>query len=144
MSNTAPPLPLPYGPPITLALARTVAEAAEREALRNNWPMAIAIVDSTGHLVLFQRLDQTQLASMDIAIAKAQSAVGFRRSTKVFEDMLAGGGVGLRALSLPGAMAVEGGELLVQDGKIIGAIGISGMRAVDDGQVAQAGVATLG
>ena len=106
--------------------------------------MAIAIVDSTGHLVFFQRMDQTQLASVEIAIAKAMSAVKFRRSTKVFEDMLASGGVGLRALSLPGAIAVEGGLMLVKDGQVIGAIGVSGMRAVDDGIVAQAGVDALG
>lgn len=142
--STASPLPLPYGPPITLALARTIAEAAEREAIKNHWPMAIAIMDSTGHLVLFQRLDQTQLASMEVAIKKAESAVNYRRSTKVFEDMLAAGGVGLRALSLPGAMAVEGGLPLIKDGQIIGAIGVSGMRAADDGQVAQAGVDVLG
>jgi len=106
--------------------------------------MAIAIVDSTGHLALFQRTDGTQLASMDIAIAKAKSAVNYRRSTKVFEDMIAAGGAGVRALSLPGAMAVEGGLLLVKNGAIIGAIGVSGMRSVDDGVVAQAGVDTLG
>ncbi len=138
-----PPLPMPYGPPISLELARTIVAAAEREAIKNQWPMAIAIVDSTGYLVLFQRLDQTQLASMEIAIKKAESAVKYRRSTKVFEDMLASGGVGLRALSLPGAMAVEGGLLLVKNDEVIGAIGVSGMRAVDDGQVAQAGVDAL-
>ena len=143
-SPSVPPLPLPYGPPISLEFARTIAAAAEREAMRHHWPMAIAIVDSTGHLVFFQRMDQTQLASVEIAIAKAMSAVKFRRSTKVFEDMLASGGVGLRALSLPGAIAVEGGLMLVKDGQVIGAIGVSGMRAVDDGIVAQAGVDALG
>ena len=142
--STLPSLPLPYGTPITLELARTVAAAAEAEAAKNHWPMAIAIVDSTGHLALFQRTDGTQLASMDIAIAKAKSAVNYRRSTKVFEDMIAAGGAGVRALSLPGAMAVEGGLLLVKNGAIIGAIGVSGMRSVDDGVVAQAGVDTLG
>lgn len=142
--STLPSLPLPYGTPITLELARTVAAAAEAEAAKNQWPMAIAIVDSTGHLALFQRTDGTQLASMDIAIAKAKSAVNYRRSTKVFEDMIAAGGAGVRALSLPGAMAVEGGLLLVKNGAIIGAIGVSGMRSVDDGVVAQAGADTLG
>jgi len=142
--STLPSLPLSYGTPITLELARTVAAAAEAEAAKNQWPMAIAIVDSTGHLALFQRTDGTQLASMDIAIAKAKSAVNYRRSTKVFEDMIAAGGAGVRALSLPGAMAVEGGLLLVKNGAIIGAIGVSGMRSVDDGVVAQAGVDTLG
>lgn len=142
--STLPSLPLSYGTPITLELARTVAAAAEAEAAKNQWPMAIAIVDSTGHLALFQRTDGTQLASMDIAIAKAKSAVNYRRSTKVFEDMIAAGGAGVRALSLPGAMAVEGGLLLVKNGAIIGAIGVSGMRSVDDGVVAQAGADTLG
>ncbi len=81
---------------------------------------------------------------MEVAIKKAESAVKYRRSTKVFEDMLAAGGVGLRALSLPGAMAVEGGLPLIKNGEIIGAIGVSGMRAADDGQVAQAGAVVLG
>ncbi|MEO8589482.1 MAG: heme-binding protein [Flavobacteriales bacterium] len=143
MSAPASPLPLPYGPPITLALAREVAAAAEQEALRHQWPMAIAIMDSTGHLAHFIRIDGTQLASMDIAIAKAASAVNYRRPTKVFEDMLAAGGAGLRALSLPGAMAVAGGNLLVKDGHVIGAIGVSGMAAADDAVVAQAGADAL-
>lgn len=135
--------PPPYGSPITLALARAVASAAEQEALERQWPMAIAIMDSTGHLVHFIRIDGTQLASMEIAIAKAASAVNFRRPTKVFADMLSAGGGGLRALSLPGAMSVDGGLPLVKDGHVIGSIGVSGMMAADDALVAEAGAKAL-
>ena len=87
MTTTPPPtasLPLPYGAPLTLDAAKRVMAAAEREAAAHHWPMAIAIVDSTGHLVLFQRADNTQLGSMDVSIAKAMTAVKFRRATKVF------------------------------------------------------------
>jgi len=143
-SAPAPTQPPSYGPPISLALAKQIMAGAEREAVANNWPMAIAIVDSTAHLVLLQRLDQTQLGSLDVCIAKAMTAVKFKRPSKVFEDALAGGGVGWRLTTMPGMAALEGGHPIVQDGQIIGAIGVSGMLASQDSQVALAGLKAIG
>lgn len=136
-------LPLPYGSPITLAQAKVIMAAAEKEAAANHWPMAIAIVDSTGHLVLFQRADQTQLGSMDVSVGKAMTAVRFRRPTKVFEEAIAGGGAGLRLTTMPGVLALEGGVPIVVNGEVIGAIGVSGMLSTQDAQVAAAGLAAL-
>ena len=136
-------LPLPYGAPISLAQAKVIMAAAEKEAAANHWPMAIAIVDSTGHLVLFQRADQTQLGSMEVSVGKAMTAVKFRRPTKVFEDAIAGGGAGLRLTTMPGVLALEGGIPIVVGGQVIGAIGVSGMLSTQDAQVANAGLAAL-
>jgi glc operon protein GlcG len=133
-----------YGSPISLAIAKRVMAAAEAEANRHGWPMVIAIVDSTGHLVLLQRLDQAQYASNTIAVVKAETAVNFRRPTKVFEDMIAAGGVGLRLLSMPNLVALEGGVPLMLRGEIIGGIGVSGMQSAHDAQVARAGADALG
>jgi uncharacterized protein GlcG (DUF336 family) len=105
--------------------------------------MAIAVVDSGAHLVAFQRLDGTQLASIRIAQGKARSAVEFRRPSKALEDAVAAGGAGLRLLAVPGTMPLEGGVLLVSEGKIVGAIGVSGGLSSQDAQVAQAGAAAL-
>lgn len=145
MTTTPPPsgLPLPYGPPISLAMAKSIMAAAEREANANHWPMAIAIVDSTAHLVLFQRADQTQLGSMDVCVAKAMTAVKFRRATKVFEDAMAAGGSGLRLSTMPGMAALEGGVPIVVNGHVIGAIGVSGMLSTQDAQVAAAGLTAV-
>lgn len=145
MSQTPPAsnLPLPYGPPITLAMAKTIMVAAEREANANNWPMAIAIVDSTGHLVLFQRTDHTQLASMEVSVGKATTAVRFKRPTKAFEDAIGAGGAGARVITLPGVVALEGGVPIVHGGQVIGAIGVSGMLSAQDAQVAFAGLAAI-
>ncbi len=136
-------LPLPYGAPISLAQAKVIMAAAEKEAAANHWPMAIAIVDSTGHLVLFQRADQTQLGSMEVSVGKAMTAVKFRRPTKVFEDAIAGGGAGLRLTTMPGVLALEGGLPIIVGGQVIGAIGVSGMLSTQDAQVANAGLAAL-
>lgn len=138
------PLPPRYGPPISLTTARQVVTAAEAEAGRHGWPMAIAIVDSTGHLVLFHRMDQTQYGSIAVAIAKAETALNFRRSTKALEDAIAAGGLGLRLATVPSITALEGGLPLLVDGEVVGAIGASGMQSTQDGQVAQAGAAALG
>ncbi|MET0357728.1 MAG: heme-binding protein [Cellvibrio sp.] len=132
---------LTYGAPITLDSAKKIAAVAEAEAKKNNFPMAIAIVDSSGTLTYFTKLDGTQLASVDIAIGKARTANNFKRPTKVFDDGVAGGRNVL--LSLPEALLIEGGVPLVVDGKIIGAIGVSGGSSVQDGQVAAVAVATL-
>ncbi len=132
-----------YGPPLSLARARQVMAAAEAEALRQGWPMAIAIMDSTGHLLLFQRLDGTQHASVAIAQAKAQTAVDFRRPTKILQDAIAEGGIGLRLLGVQTAIPLEGGIPLIEEGKVIGSIGVSGMQSHQDARVAQAGAAAL-
>jgi glc operon protein GlcG len=128
-----------YGSPIDLEQARKAIAAAEAEAKKNSWPVAIAIVDQHGLLVAFEKMDNTQTGSVQIAIDKAASAAMYRRSTKVFQDAVAGGGAGLRALNLRGASTVEGGLPISIDGKIIGAIGVSGVNADQDGMVAKAG-----
>lgn len=146
MTTTPPPttsLPLPYGAPLTLDTAKRIMAAAEAEAAAHHWPMAIAIVDSTAHLVLFQRADNTQLGSMDVSIAKAMTAVKFRRATKIFEDAMAAGGAGLRLSTMPGMAALEGGVPIVVGGQVVGAIGVSGMLSTQDAQVAAAGLAAL-
>lgn len=136
--QVAPPS-TPYGAPITLSKAKRAMKAAEAKALENGWSVAIAIVDSGGNLVMMHRLDNTQLSSARIAESKARTAVEFRRSTKVFEDAVAGGGLGLRIFSFGGVAAAEGGVPIVAGGKIIGAIGVSGVQSHQDGATAQAG-----
>ena len=113
--------------------------AAEAEAIKYNWGMAIVILDSTGHIVMLHRLDNTQYGSIAVAEDKARSALDFRRPTKVFEDLVAQGGIGMRTLAVRGASPLEGGLPIQGDGKIIGAIGVSGGTSVQDGQVAKAG-----
>jgi glc operon protein GlcG len=132
-----------YGPSITLDVAKTAAAAAIAEARKNAWDMAVAIVDTAGSLVYFEKMDDTQAGSVAVAQAKARSAALFKRSTKAFQDTLAAGGDGLRVLGLAGAVPVEGGLPLIIDGKIAGAIGVSGGTSGQDGQCAQAGVAAL-
>jgi uncharacterized protein GlcG (DUF336 family) len=134
----APPT-IPYGEPITLEAAKKVMAAAEAEATKNKWVMAIAILDSTGHLVMLHRMENTQYGSIAVAEDKARTALDFRRPSKVFEDLVAQGGIGLRTLGLRGATPLEGGLPIIAGGKIIGAIGVSGATAVQDGQVAKAG-----
>jgi uncharacterized protein GlcG (DUF336 family) len=113
--------------------------AAEAEAVKNNWAMAIVILDSTGHMVMLHKLDNTQYGSLMAAEDKAHSAINYRRPSKVFEDLVAQGGIGLRSLALRGASPLEGGIPINADGKIVGAIGVSGGTSVQDGQVAKAG-----
>jgi uncharacterized protein GlcG (DUF336 family) len=135
--------PMPYGAPITLEPALKVLAAAKAEADANAWPVAIAVVDGGGHLVAFHRLDNTQFGSVNVAIEKAKTAALFRRPTKVFEDVLAAGGSGLRILSLPGATPLEGGIPIVVDGKVVGGLGVSGVQSGQDAQIAAAGAAAL-
>lgn len=138
------PAPVPqYGANITLEQARKVHAAADAEARKNSWPMAIAIVDTSGQLVLFSRTDNTQTASINVSQDKAVSSAMYRRPTKVMQDAVAGGGAGVRFLNLRGASTVEGGLPLYLDGKIVGAIGVSGMASDQDGTVAKAGVDAL-
>ncbi len=126
---------------LTLAEAQKIAAAAEEEAKKNNFTMCIAVVDDGGHLLYFLRMDEAQFGSIEVSMAKARSAVMFKRPTKVFEDAVAGGRNAI--LSLRGAVPLEGGVPLLVNGKIIGAIGVSGATAQQDGQVAQAGAAIL-
>jgi uncharacterized protein GlcG (DUF336 family) len=142
-AQTPPPPPPAYGAPITLEQAKKVMAGAEAEAKKNNWGMAIIILDTGGHAVMMQRLDGTQLGSIDVAKDKAWSAVAFRRPTKAFEDAVSQGGANLRLLRVTGASPIEGGIPLMADGKIIGSIGVSGGTAPQDGQVAKAGVDAL-
>jgi uncharacterized protein GlcG (DUF336 family) len=126
---------------LTLEAARQIAAAAEAEARKNNWNVVIAILDDGGHLVYLQRMDTTQVGSVEVAIAKAKSAVFFKRPTKAFEEALSGGRTAI--LRLPNAVPVEGGVPLIADGVVIGAIGVSGVQSNQDGQIAQAGAAAL-
>ena len=135
--------PPPYGAPITLEQARKVMAGAEAEARKNGWNVVIAILDSGGNIVLLQRLDSTQFGSIEVARQKAWSAVAFRRPGKVLQDALAQGGVNWRLLRLEGASPFEGGHPLVVDGKIVGAIGVSGVTGQQDDQIARAGVSAL-
>lgn len=132
-----------YGPTITADQAKSVAAAAVAEARKNQWTMAVAIVDTAGDLVYFEKMDNTQVGSVDVAIGKARSSARFKRPTKAFQDALAAGGEGWRIVTLEGAVAVEGGLPLIVGGKIIGAIGASGGTAPQDGMTAAAGAGTL-
>ena len=132
-----------YGATITADQAKSVAAAAVAEAKKNQWTMAVAIVDTAGDLVYFEKMDNTQVGSVDVAIGKARSSARFKRPTKAFQDALAAGGEGWRIVTLEGAVAVEGGLPLIVGGKIIGEIGASGGYAPQDGQTAAAGAATL-
>jgi glc operon protein GlcG len=135
--------PPAYGPAITLEQATKVLAGAEAEAKKNNWPVAIVVLDSGGHIVALHRLDNTQFGSVEVARQKAWSAVAFRRPSKVFQDVVASGGAGLRMLGLEGASLIEGGLPLMADGKLVGAIGVSGVTGEQDSQIAAAGVAAL-
>ena len=135
--------PILYGSPITIEAAKKIAASAVAEARKNNWYMAVAITDGGGDLVYFEKMDGTQTGSVNVAIGKARSAAMFRRSTKVWEDIVAGGGAGIRILGLEGAVPIEGGLPLLKDGKIVGAIGLSGATAQQDGLAAKAGADTL-
>jgi glc operon protein GlcG len=126
---------------LTLEVAREVAAAAEKHARDNKWNVCIAIVDDGGNLVYFQRLDGTQFGSILVSQRKAQTAIAFKRPSKVFEEGVAKGRNAL--LGLPGAVPLEGGLPLVVDGEMVGAIGISGVTAEQDGQIAAAGAESL-
>jgi uncharacterized protein GlcG (DUF336 family) len=128
-----------YGTPVNAETAKRAAAAAIAEARKNNFTMAIAIVDPNGTLVYFEKMDNTQNGSSAIAVDKARSAALFKRPTKAFQDALAAGGEGLRILALQGAVPVEGGLPIIAAGKIIGAIGASGGTSAQDGVVAKAG-----
>ncbi|MGC2459295.1 MAG: heme-binding protein [Gallionellaceae bacterium] len=128
-------------PVLTLADAKRIAAAAEAEALRNEWRVAIAVVDDGGHLLYLQRSHDTQFGSVETAIMKAHAAVAFQRPTKTSEEAVTNGR--LIHLALPGVIPAEGGVPLVRDEQVIGGLGISGVRSFQDGQIAQAGANVL-
>jgi glc operon protein GlcG len=128
-----------YGAPIGLENAKKAAAAALAEARKNGWAMAVAIVNPDGTLIYFEKMDGTQNAAALVAVDKARGAALYKRPTKALQDALAAGGEGWRILRLEGAVPVEGGHPLVQDGKIVGAIGVSGGTSAQDGQCAKAG-----
>jgi glc operon protein GlcG len=134
---------LPYGPPIPLDQAKRAMAAAELEAAKNSWQVAITILDSGGNIVMFHRIDNAQLSATGVSEGKARTALEFKRASKALDDAIAGGGAGLRLLALKNITPIEGGLPLVADGKIIGAIGVSGALSSQDAQVAKAGADAL-
>ncbi|GIK79924.1 MAG: heme-binding protein [Pseudorhodoplanes sp.] len=136
--------PPPYGPPITLEMAKKVMAGAEAEAQRSNWAVYIVIVDSGRNIVLLQRSDNAQLGSLELAKGKAQTAVDFKLPTKALEDAISAGGSGLRLTTLNNITPLEGGLPIISDGKVIGAIGVSGVLSAQDAQIARAGIQALG
>lgn len=126
---------------LTLDDAKRISAAAEAEALKNGWKVCIAVVDDGAHLLHFVRLDGTQLASVDIALGKAKSALLGKRPTKAYEDLVANGRIA--ALSMPGITHLEGGVPIVVEGEFVGAVGVSGVKSSEDAQVASAGIAQL-
>lgn len=128
---------------LELADVKKIAAAAEAEALKNNWPVTISIVDDGGHLLWLQRLDGAAPISSHIAPAKARSAAVGRKDTKAFEDMINNGrNAFLSAPFVDGLL--EGGVVIVKDGQVLGAVGVSGVKASEDAQVSAAGIAALG
>jgi uncharacterized protein GlcG (DUF336 family) len=122
---------------------KTIAAAAEAEALKNNWAVSICIVDDGGHLLWFSRLDGAAPISAHIAPGKARTAAMGRRETKVYEDMINGGRASfLSAPNLDGML--EGGVPIMKDGQCLGAVGVSGVKSTEDAQIAKAGIAALG
>lgn len=138
-----PPAPPAYGEPINLETAKKAVAAAMAEAKKNNWFMAISVVSPSGDLVLFEKMDNTQYASIAISQHKAKAATTFRRPTKVFQDMLAASTANIYVLTLDGSIASEGGVPILVGGKIVGAIGCSGGTGPQDGQVCRAGADTV-
>ena len=132
----------PYGPAINSDQAKSIAAGAVAESKKNGWRMAIAVVDNHGFLVYYERMDDTQTASVQVALDKAQAAAMFRRPTKVFEEGVSKGRTAL--LGLRGATPIEGGVPIMSGGKVIGAIGVSGANADQDAQAATAGIKAAG
>ena len=131
----------PYGPDVTLEQAKKIAAGAAAESQKNSWRMAIAVVDNHGFLVYFERMPDTQTASVQVALDKAQAAAMFRRPTKAFEDGIAKGRTAL--LGLRGATPIEGGLPIMSNGRVIGGIGVSGANSDEDAAAAAAGLKVL-
>ncbi len=133
----------PYGPPITLDQAKHVMAAAELEAAKNSWQVGITILDSGGNLVMFHKIDNAQLSAITTSEGKARTALEFKLPSKALDDAIANGGAGMRLLALKDITPLQGGVLVLVDGKIIGAVGVSGALSSQDEQVAKAGAAAL-
>jgi uncharacterized protein GlcG (DUF336 family) len=134
---------LPYGPPITLDQAKRAMAAAELEAAKNSWQVAITILDSGGNLVMFHKVDNTQLSAVTTSEGKARTALEFKLPSKALDDAIAAGGAGMRLLALKDITPLQGGLLVEVNGAIVGAIGVSGALSAQDEQVAAAGAAAL-
>jgi glc operon protein GlcG len=134
---------LPYGPAITLDQAKRAMAAAELEAAKNSWQVAITILDSGGNMIMFHRVDNAQLSATTVSEGKARTALEFKRPSKALDDAIAAGGAGMRLLALKDITPLEGGIPVIVDGKIVGAIGVSGALSSQDAQVAKAGADAL-
>lgn len=141
--STAPAAPPPYGEPISLEVAKKAAAAAMAEAQKNNWGMCIAVVAPSGDLIYFEKMDNCQYASIAISQHKARASAIFRRPTLAFENGLAAGPQNAYLLTLDGMIGSQGGNPIVINGKLVGAIGVSGGTGAQDNQCSQAGVAAL-
>jgi len=137
----SPQMPNSYGLSINLATAKKIAWAAAKEANRIKINAIIAIVDVGGHLIYLERFDKAQFGSIDVAVHKARCSVAYKRPTKAFEEAVNSGKISL--LTLDDICTVEGGLPIIQSGKIVGAIGMSGGTSQEDGQIATSGVSAL-
>lgn len=135
--------PPQYGAPISIDDAKKAAAAAIAEARTHGFLMAVAIADPSGALVYFEKMDHTQHGSIAVAIGKARTSALFKRPTKAFQDNIAAGGEGLRTLAVDGVVPIEGGLPLFVNGKVVGAIGVSGGTPAQDGQCAKPGADVL-
>lgn len=129
-----------YGPPLNIGTAKKIAAGTLAECQKNGWNVAVAVVDPHGSLMYFERMEDTQYASMDIAIGKAKAAATYRRPTRVFMDVI---NKAPATATLPGVMASPGGVPIFVDGKIVGAVGVSGVTGDQDEQCAKAGISGL-
>lgn len=141
LTQAAPVAELATKKALTLKVAKEIAAASSKFAQKNKWNVVIAIVDDGGHLMYFERMDGVQTGSIEVAIRKAKTAVAFKRPTRVFEESVANGRTVL--VALPGGMPFEGGVPITVEDQVIGAIGISGVTAQQDGMIAQAGADAL-
>src|SRR5919106_4232350 len=128
-------------PVLTFERARAVIAGCTAEARRNNWLVVMAVVDDGGHLISLDRMDDTQFGSVDVAIGKGRAAVAFKRPTKAWVERIATGQIGV--VTAPGALAMEGGVPLMFRGRVVGGVGVSGVKSEQDGQIAAAGAAAL-
>jgi glc operon protein GlcG len=135
--------PPPYGMNVSVDVAKKAAAGVVAEAHKNNWSMAVAVTDTAGNLVYFERMDNTQTGSINVALGKSRSAALFRRPTKVFQDLVAKGSEFTYLLGLEGAVVVQGGIPIIMDGKVVGGLGVSGGSGAQDVQSAEAGIAAL-
>jgi uncharacterized protein GlcG (DUF336 family) len=131
----------PYGPAVNLATAKKIAAGAIAEAQKNNWRIAVAVVDNHGLLVYYEKIDDTQTSSAQIAVDKAKAAAMYRRPTRAFVDAIAKGGPAI--MTLPGVVGSPGGMPIMVGGKVVGGVGVSGMTGDQDEQVAKAGLAGM-